>query len=103
MRVQSFKLVESGLMLNLDSAFAAFMSERSLPDLLAEMCNTRDLSRVDPHRLRAAARNLSGFKVRDGRGRGASGWPQWYRSRPACDGTRANLPSARASLTCCQT
>ncbi|EFJ46144.1 Argonaute-like protein [Volvox carteri f. nagariensis] len=60
---QSFKLVESGLMLNLDSSFAAFMSERSLPELLAEMCNTRDLSRVDPSRLRSAARNLSGFKV----------------------------------------
>ncbi|GLC53161.1 Protein argonaute-3 [Pleodorina starrii] len=60
---QSFKVVESGMMLNLDSAFAAFMSERSLPDLLAEMCNSRDLSRVDPHRLRAAARNLKGFRV----------------------------------------
>ncbi|GIL75720.1 hypothetical protein Vretifemale_5434, partial [Volvox reticuliferus] len=60
---QSFKLVDTGLMLNLDSAFAAFMSERPLPELLAEMCNARDLSRVDINRLRSAARNLAGFKV----------------------------------------
>lgn len=50
-------------MLNIDSAFAAFMSERQLVEVLAEMCNARDLSRVDAHRLRASARSLSGFKV----------------------------------------
>ncbi len=54
---------------NLDSAFAAFASARPLPDLLAEACGLRregpaGLARVEPHRLRAAARSLIGFRVR---------------------------------------
>ena len=67
---QSFKAVQAGLTLNLDSSFAAFMSARPLPELLAEGAGVRggpaQLAAADPHRLRAAARGLAGFK--------ASGW-----------------------------
>ncbi|PNW83955.1 hypothetical protein CHLRE_04g214250v5 [Chlamydomonas reinhardtii] len=64
---QSFKAVQAGLMLNLDSSFAAFMSARPLPELLAEGAGVRggpaQLAAADPRRLRAAARSLVGFKV----------------------------------------
>ncbi|KAG2434383.1 hypothetical protein HYH02_012396 [Chlamydomonas schloesseri] len=64
---QSFKAVQAGMSLNLDSAFAAFMSARPLPELLAEGAGLRggpgQLATADPRRLRAAARSLVGFKV----------------------------------------
>ena len=57
---QSLKVVQAGMMINLDSSFAAFMSAKPLPELLQDLCGRN----MNANSLRAAGRSLSGFRVR---------------------------------------